>query len=394
MYIKEPELYIHPLSYSGPYQKGIEVAEYYGFKVIAPLRGVSTIHKEMEPRNIFHKAYYLDPAEKILTDEYITSLNAPKSVQHMLCQTRNAKKKDGGGINLNIVGSSKSISEALIIKTAISILEEHGKSNFVIELNSLGDQNSYKLFIKDLMLYYRKNINEIGDCCRTHMKNNPALLTICHGETCREIRKDAPRPINYLSESSRNHLKSIIEYLESMGLQYRINNDLIGEDYATGTQISFVIKENDSNNPCEQKVLARGERYNRYTHNNQQKKIFPTVGISIDINESGKESYKEEGSRKNPDLYLVHLGTEAKRQSLQLIELLRKKNIQIAQSLIHDDLSKQIQRAEYMHVAHTLIIGVKEAREQTVIIRNTDTRAQEVVPVDKLIGYLRHVHRL
>ena len=394
MYTKEPELYIHPLSYSGPYQKAIEVAEYYGFKVIPPVRGVSSIRKDMEPRNIFHRAYYLDPVQKILMSDYINSLNAPKSTQHMLCQTINAQKKDGGGINLSIVGNSKSISEALIIKTAISILEEHNKNNFVVELNSLGDQNSYRLFLKDFILHYRKNINEIGDCCRTHMKNNPALLTVCPVELCREIRKEAPRPINYLSEASRNHLKSLIEYLESMGLQYRINNDLIGEDYTAGTQISFVIKENDSNDPCEQKILARGERYNRYNHNNQQKKVFPTVGISIDINQSGKEEYLEEGARKNPDLYLVHLGTEAKRQSLQLIELLRKKKIQIAQSLIYDDLSKQIKRAEYMNVAHTLIIGVKEAREKTVIVRNTNTRAQEVVPIDKLIGYLRHVHRL
>jgi len=380
-------------TYSGPYKAGVEVATHYGFRLIPPVRGIHSLRSEIGPRHQFHKEHYIDPAHKILIQNYVTSLNEPKNMQYMICHTRSPKKKGAGGIGLHIIGNNRSIAEALIIKTSLSILAEYGYKNLVVEINSLGDKTSNKVFLKELLNHYRRNISAIGDCCRTHMKNNPLMVVTCLNEACISVRNDAPRPINYLSESGRDHLKNIIEYLESMNTTYRINNDLIGEFPESGTQVSFIIKEDLGKDICDEQILARGERYNRFTLNNQIKKTMPSVGALIDIKKSGKEEYKNP-QQKIPSIYLVHLGIEAKRKSLEIIEMFRQKNIPIAQSLIYDDLAKQIKRAESMSINYTIIMGLKEARERAVIVRNTSTRAQEIVPFDSLLKYVKHINRL
>jgi len=393
MAVEEIELQNIPFSYtySGPYESGIEVANHYGFQLIQPVRGAYTLRNELGTRHPSCKDHYIDPVHKILIHDHITTLNAPKSMQHMICHTRNPKKKDAGGISLHIIGNNKSIAEALSIQTALAVLGDYGHKNLIVEINSLGDRIAHKTFSKELLNHYRKHINVLGDCCRTTMKNNPLEVAFCNNEVCTAVRNDAPHPINYLNEQGREHFKNIIEYLESLNTAYKINNDLIGEYPDCGTQISFVIKETQQDGTF--KVLARGERYNRYFVQNQTRKVPPSVSVSIDIQESGKENYKKPVQLK-PLIYLVHLGLEAKRTSLELIELFRQKNIPIAQSLVYDDLGKQIKQAEHLDTKYMIILGVKEARERAVIVRNTHTRAQEVVPFGDLLKYVKKIHRL
>ena len=393
MAVEEIVLQNTPFSYtySGPYKLGIDVANHYGFRLITPVRGNSTLRNKIGKRHKGHKEFYIDPIHKILIQNHVMGLDTPKGTQHMICHTRNPKKKDAGGISLHIIGNTKGIAEALSIQTALSVLNEYGHKNLTIEINSLGDRASHKIFTKELLQHYRKHITVIGDCCRTAMKNNPLEVSTCENENCLAVRKEAPRPIDYLSETGREHFKNIIEYLESLNTIYKINNDLMGESPENGTQISFIIREIKDKDTSV--IVARGERYNRCLVNNQIHRVSPSVSVSIDIQESGKEIYREPVALQ-PLIYLVHLGIEAKRSSLEIIELFRQKNIRIAQSLVYDDLAKQIKQAEHIQTEYMIIIGLKEARERAVIVRNTRTRAQEIVAFNDLLKYIKRIHRL
>ncbi len=383
-------------SYSGPYKKGLQVAQFYGFDLAGPLRGISSI-KQNTKRTHYHKERYTDPIHKTAIHALFAEKYLPKNSTTMVSTTHNPTQKNNGGINLYILGSKKSIGEALVIKAATSVLHEYGHKNLIVDINSLGDILTYKNFLKDFSSHYRKNIDVIGDCCRTQMKQDPSLLSGCTKEECAFVRNEAPRTVNYLSEGAREHLKGVLEYLEAAKIAYRINCDLIGESLEFGTQTAFTISEvKQKKNGVENKIVARGERYTRAPLNEQNRRVSPTVCASIDVPNVGKEAYKiiKDTTTLVPNLYLIHLGVEAKRKSLDLIETLRSRDIQVAQSLIHDGLSKQIQRAENLHVPYTIIMGLKEVKDRAVIVRNMNTRAQETVPISRLPRYIKYIHRL
>ena len=98
--------------------------------------------------------------------------------------------------------------------------------------------------------------------------------------------------------------------------------------------------------------------------------------------------YKEFPKSK---FYLVQLGQEAKLKSLPLIELLRQNHIAIYHFLGKDKIIPQLSNAENLRVPYLLIVGQKEALEETVTVRNVSTRAQETVRVSDLPAYLKKI---
>jgi histidyl-tRNA synthetase len=94
---------------------------------------------------------------------------------------------------------------------------------------------------------------------------------------------------------------------------------------------------------------------------------------------------------KKPKIYFIQLGSEAKLKSLNIIEILRKAHIPIAQSLSKDSLGSQLAIAEKLSVPYALIFGVKEALDDSVIVRDMSNRSQETVKLKKLLEYLKEI---
>ncbi|MBI4193054.1 MAG: hypothetical protein HY536_00320, partial [Candidatus Colwellbacteria bacterium] len=82
-------------------------------------------------------------------------------------------------------------------------------------------------------------------------------------------------------------------------------------------------------------------------------------------------------------------GDEAKRQSLRLIEELRGANIEVSDSLGRESLRSQLRVADKSGASVALIFGQKEAFEESIIVRDMGTGAQETVPLAKMVGNVK-----
>ena len=56
-----------------------------------------------------------------------------------------------------------------------------------------------------------------------------------------------------------------------------------------------------------------------------------------------------------------------------------------AESLGRDSLRVQLARADKLGVAYTLILGQKEALENTIVLRNMATGKQDIVKMDRAV---------
>jgi histidyl-tRNA synthetase len=73
------------------------------------------------------------------------------------------------------------------------------------------------------------------------------------------------------------------------------------------------------------------------------------------------------------------------------METLRKNRIPVHQSISKDSLGAQLALAEKMEIPYCIIFGQKEAMDNTVIVRNMETRSQDTVKIDALSDYIKHL---
>lgn len=295
--------------------------------------------------------------------------------------------------DLEILGNSRSIAEATLIQTARAILIEEGYDNIGIEINSIGDKESINKFSRDLTTHYKKNLNDMHAECRQLLKKDPFELLSCQNDKCKKINDTAPKSMDFLSEQSRIHFQEVLEYLESLNIPYKINNTLIGNrKYCTET-IFTIIDLNYDKKPKSQRVLAVGVRYDGLSKKIGIKKEIQGVGISILVKNTKAELRKEIKKAKRPFASFVQLGFESKLLSLGVIENLRAVKIPLLLSLAKDRLGAQVSMVERKNIPYSIIMGKKEAMDKTAIVRNMDTHAQEIVPLDELPKYMKRLEK-
>ena len=283
--------------------------------------------------------------------------------------------------------------DALVIKAGMSILEEAGAENLSIDINSIGDKECRNGYIKELTNYYKKNLSSLPAIDKERLKTNPLRILDSKEEKTKEINEGAPDSVSFLCASCKKHFKEVLEYLEEMGIQYNINKNLVrGLSYYTRT-VFEIIQENGQEDGSAVSI-AGGGRYDYLAKQVGGKKDVPAIGFSIGVDRIvASPWYKKLAPRimKKPKIYFIQLGSEAKLKSLNVIEILRKAHIPIAQSLSKDSLGAQLAIAEKLAVPYALIFGAKEAIDNTVIVRDMSNRSQNTVKLSKLLEHLKEL---
>ncbi len=382
--------------------KAVETAVYYGFTPIEQ----PTIEKidldnaktliEKEPifkNNIVSYPLEISLEEKNSLLRYYADNNLIAEPQPIMLSYNNTtvlnRQKNPSikerFLNLHILGSSKSISEAILIKTALAILSDNKIGDVCVDINSIGDRESTNKFVKELTNYYRKNINGMTLNCRQLFKKDVFSLLECdREECCRALNENAPKAISFLSEPSRQHFKEVLEGLEALDIPYRINNSLVPDRRYCSQTIFEIIRVAES----KKDVIASGSRYDGLAKKIGLKKDIPAIGLRI-YSKKLLDNVVASSKIKIPVFFFIQLGFEAKLKSLNIIEMLRKVKIIVCQSLSRDMLGGQIALAEKMRIPYALIMGKKESMDNTVMVRDMNTRSQKIIGTENLSAYLK-----
>lgn len=404
-------------AFQGFFEKAQEIAVYYGFKPIeTPIlehegvftgsigEGTDIIDKEMytlKTKGGDHLALRPEHTASLMRayiEHGMQTVPQPVMFYQYGPVFRHDKPQKGRyrqfwQFDLDSLGSDKSIMDALVIKTGMSILEEAGASNLTVDINSIGDKECRNGYIKELTNYYKKNLSGLPAIDRERLKTNPLRILDSKEEKTKEINEGAPDSVSFLCASCKKHFKEVLEYLEEMGINYNINKNLVrGLSYYTKTVFEVIEEAGaEDGSPL---ALGGGGRYDYLAKQVGGKKDVPAVGFSIGVDRIVESKwYKKLSPRimKKPKIYFIQLGNEAKLKSLNIIEILRKAHIPIAQSLSKDSLGSQLGIAEKLSIPYALIFGVKEALDDSVIVRDMSSRSQETVKLSKLLEYLKEL---
>lgn len=361
------------------------VAQFYGFQPItAPeihkidIDGVKQFDQSLEPEE---KAVIL----RMYFEEKAISMPQPAMFWMERPFKGGGHKRRTSRIECSLVclGSNKAVTDCLTIRAGLSILQTLGYKSVKVLLNSVGDKESVNEFERKLHLFVRKNFNSFPPDLRQAAKKDIFVLAREVRDEWTTFQNECPKPIDFLSEASRIHFKEVLEFLEIMNINYSIDQYLIGDPHLCSETIFAFISEKD---PKEN--LGLGMRSNRLAKKLGHKKEVPFVMLSMSV-KSTKVLKRVKAKNTPPDFYLIQFGPEAKLKSLFVLEELRKAGKRVAHSIARDKLSSQIGIAEDSGIPYILLLGQKEALENSVLLRYSSTRAQELIPIPELTDRIK-----
>lgn len=290
--------------------------------------------------------------------------------------------------NFEIIGEKDPVLDAQLIQLCFSINNGLGLKNLITQINSIGCPKCRPAFRKALVSFYRSKKKNLCRNCQKRYQQNPLRLLDCKEKKCLQISEQAPQTIDYLCEECRDHFKSVLEYLDELEIPYILNSRLVrGLDYYSKTVFEIWPEDEEGR----QIALAGGGRYDRLVKLLGGQDI-PATGFAMGLDRivnRMKEKDVKVVQKTRPLIFIVQLGDLGKKRSLRLFEELRKAGLRTAASFSQDTITSQLKTANRLQASFSLILGQKEALDETIIIKDMASGSQEIVPLGKVIDKLK-----
>ncbi len=290
-------------------------------------------------------------------------------------------------VGVEVIGEGASSVDAQLVTLALRYYRMLGLRNITLQINSLGDTADRAAYLKALVAYLKEHKSKLADVDQKRLSGNPLRVLDSKEKASQKIIQGAPQILNYLSETSKAHFTGVLEYLDALGIAYELNPQLVrGLDYYTHTVFEFYGGRDGS-----QSSLGGGGRYNHLVEQLGGQPT-PAAGFGIGIERVLLEM-REEGidipHSKPVSVYVASLGEPARVSAFALIEKLLDAGVGTVGAVDKDGIGPQLERANKLGMPFAVIIGQKEVQEETVILRDMKSGAQEMMPLATIVKELQ-----
>lgn len=318
---------------------------------------------------------------------------------------------------LVMAGEEGPVAAAEIVQIIWKILDGIGVDVRELELrvNAIGCASCYPSFRSSLASYFRSRVSRLCRSCRRVAKAHPVRALSCADEKCKMFAKHAPQILDFLCDQCKKHLRGFLEFLDELKISYYLDSRFFREGLwfntlifefsgkakakpviANATDVN-IVKDDTSGEQIDVSVadvensiiIGEGGGCTRAAELISGKRV-EAVGFELYVDRLiAFLSRRRLTDSKKPLVFLTHLGDLAKRKSLALMEILRGGGIEIKESLGRDSIKSQLKLAEKAEAKFALIMGQKEALDDTIIVREVGSGIQETIPQEKLIEFLK-----
>ncbi len=291
-------------------------------------------------------------------------------------------------IGFEAMGSPDPVLDAQIILMSYAFCKELGVDTLV-QINSLGTPSIRKTYVADLTRYFKTHSKKLSETDQKRLQRNPLRLLDSKEEGMDELRAQAPQLIEYLDDDNKQHFMKVLEYLDESEVPYTLNPFLVrGLDYYTKTVFELV-----SAVPSEEagttQALGGGGRYDGLIPLLGGREESPAVGAALGLERillAMKAANSSPSSHRQAEVFFCQLGEAARRKGLKIFEKFRQSGVKIAEAFAKGNLKGQLEIADRMQAEIAIILGQKEVLDGTIIIRDMESGAQEIVDVEKVVG--------
>lgn len=285
-------------------------------------------------------------------------------------------------------GSADPMMDAEVIGIACNLFKILGLKGVSVNVNTLGDKESRENYRQALLDYFKPYLNDLCEDCQRRYEKNPLRILDCKVDGDKDIMKNAPKMTDYLNEESKKHFEKVQEYLEAMGIDYKVNSNIVrGLDYYTHTVFEVVA---DIEGFGAQNVLAGGGRYDHLVENIGGPSV-PGVGFAVGLERLFLALQAEKIDIREivcPDVYIFSAGDEQKPYVLSVANDLRMSGFNVEIDYNSRNFKSNFKQADKMNVKYIIIIGEEEVNSKILTVKNNETKEEYKVKLDELIEFL------
>jgi len=289
--------------------------------------------------------------------------------------------------NVEILGEQDPAADLEVMLLAWDLYAGLGFRDLAFQLNSTGCPQCKPEYVTVLKSYYAGHYDEICQDCRRRLERSPLRVLDCKADQCQPIIAGAPHILDHLCVECAEHFATLREYLDLLDRGYTINHRLVrGLDYYTKTVFEVWAAGIGA-----QSAVCGGGRYDGLA---ELLGGQPTPGVGFG---SGLERIilvmKQLGVEvpplSSPSVFLVHMGSQAKREALRLATALRHDGVGAWIAFGERRLRSQLREADKRAVRYTVILGEDELAAGVATVRDMLTGEQVNVELADLVEWLK-----
>lgn len=284
-------------------------------------------------------------------------------------------------------GSDSPMLDAEIISYAVSIIKALKIKDVTVHINSIGDKESKVMYKDALVKYLEKDINTLCSDCQNRYLTNPLRILDCKVDKDTILLQNAPKPLDYLNDASKNHFDKLLVYLDSMEIKYIVDKNLVrGLDYYTHTV--FEVNANLETLGA-QNTICGGGRYNHLVSSLGGPDV-PGVGFAFGLERLmlALESLNFKGEPDYLHLYIIVLGEEQKADGIKMLNRCRLGGLFSDIDFLDKSLKSQFKQADNLNARFVAIYGETEKANGQINLKDKDSGKEITISKHQLYNHI------
>jgi histidyl-tRNA synthetase len=259
-------------------------------------------------------------------------------------------------LSVEAIGTEDPAIDAEIIQLYAELLRRVGVTDYVLELNSIGDSNCRPAYVERLSAWLDEHEAELDGETKSKRATSPLRVFDVKSERMQALLAEAPKIGDALCDECREHFAQVRTFLDAYGVAYDLTPTLVrGLDYYTRTTFEFKDEAIGA-----KETICGGGRYDGLI---EEIGGSPTPGIGfgaglerllLSIGEGRAES-------EHIDVFFVCEETADRARVLPVMAELRRRGLRADLDYAGRSLKGQVTQANRLGAGWTVVVADRRA---------------------------------
>ena len=286
-------------------------------------------------------------------------------------------------IGVECFGSKNPATDVETIAMAYQLFGELGIQDVTLHLNTLGSPESRAAYRQALIDYLTPLKETLSKDSQRRLDENPLRVLDSKEKEDKLAVENAPSILDYLDEESQAHFDAVRDMLETLGIPYVIDTNMVrGLDYYNHTIFEFITKVDKA-----ELTICAGGRYDglvEYFGGPETPGFGFGLGLErllLILEKQGIELPVD----SQMDVYIAVLGEGANSKALELVQALRQQGLTAERDYLGRKIKAQFKSADSFKARTVITLGESEVESGQVTIKNNASRQEMTVRLNELM---------
>jgi histidyl-tRNA synthetase len=284
-------------------------------------------------------------------------------------------------IGVECFGSKNPATDVETIAMAYQLFGDLGIQDVTLHLNTLGSPESRAAYRQALIDYLTPLKETLSKDSQRRLDENPLRVLDSKEKEDKLAVENAPSILDYLDEESQAHFDAVRDMLETLGIPYVIDTNMVrGLDYYNHTIFEFITKVDKA-----ELTICAGGRYDglvEYFGGPETPGFGFGLGLErllLILEKQGIELPVD----SQMDVYIAVLGANSK--ALELVQALRQQGLTAERDYLGRKIKAQFKSADSFKARTVITLGESEVESGQVTIKNNASRQEMTVRLNELM---------